>query len=777
MARRKSRRAVCSSLAWGLLFLSVSAARAQVDIGNMIINGGGEIGGLPRSFTGDKAKFEEYRDVPESIVVPELQLMIGGKKEDFYLKFDASQVGRDDQNYKLRFGRYGLLDIEFEWDQIPHLFSSGVARSPYIRSNGGGTNTLAFKPTSAAASSDCATSPMCQFLENHATPVDLSLFNGIGRFNLRYTPSPGWAFTGTYWSNNNAGKRALGAAFASSPGTYNFTEQIEPIDYQTHNIELGGEYAGNGWSIGLKYTASLFHNNTSTLVWDNPMNLTNSVGGVVTGACTDAVSMNLAAGTGPCRGRLDLYPSNQAHTFSLNGAAELPFNTRFMGTMSYGWRLQNDSFLPATINSAVNGGAPLRISNRSLDGDVRPLMVNATLVNNSLIEKLNLKAFYRFYDYSNQSRKVALTDGWILNDQGTPQDVGLRIEPLSYSKNTMGLEAGYSFAKWLSAKFGYGYERMHRNDGADVRNSNELVIGPTIDIKPIQGLLFRASYKHSWRDAPDYNNNREGTVDAANISRKFYLAKRDRDRVSLFADYSPLETLGLHAGFEFTGETYPDTTLGTQNDFNFSPSVGFAYAPTDWLRFFGDYNFDLFTWRLDAMQRSSTTQNPNDPATCDANCQLRLWNSRGKDKVYTFSLGSDVDIIKNLLGFRIQYTFSQGLSEVAADGSSCLPQAPAGGGCTKASDYPPITNTWHELLARFEYQFHKNLALRFGYYFNKAREKDYGVDIMKPWMGDVIDPQASASALTQLQRSMWLGDQIKGPFTAHVGFVTLKFKF
>jgi outer membrane receptor protein involved in Fe transport len=236
--------------------------------------------------------------------------------------------------------------------------------------------------------------------------------------------------------------------------------------------------------------------------------------------------------------------------------------------------------------------------------------------------------------------------------------------------------------------------------------------------------------------------------------------------------------VGLHAGFEFTGETYPDSTLGTQNDFNFSPSVGFVYSPLDWLRFFGDYNFDLFNWRLDSMQRSVTdsTQDPNNPA-CTANCQLRLWNSKGNDKVHTFSLGSDVDIIKNLLGFRLQYTFSQGVSAVSANGATCTPLAPASGGCTQASDYPNVTNTWHELLARFQYQIHKNIALRFGYYFNKAREKDYGVDIMKPWMGDVIDPQASATALAQLQRSIWLGDQIKGSFTAHVGFITVGFKF
>jgi MtrB/PioB family decaheme-associated outer membrane protein len=768
------------ALIFVLSIFFVSPLRAQVDVGDYRVSGSGEIGGLPRSFSGRDAKFEEYRDIPESVIVPELQLMIGAKKEDFYFNFDSSKLGRDDQNYLLRTGRYGLLDLEFEWKQFPHLFSDKVAQSPYSRSNGGGDNFLSFKPTATDATASCATSPICQFLNNHATPVTLSLFNGIGRFNLRYTPNPGWTFTGTYWSNHNVGDRALGAVFASSPGSYIFTEQREPMNYQTHNIELGGEYAANNWSVGLKYNASLFHNGVSTLTWDNPLNLSNAsaIDGSVSGPCTDTATWSPAStgrdgNRGPCRGRLDLYPSNQAHTITLTGAASLPLKTHFMGTASYGWRLQNDTFLPATINSAL---APLAISDRGLGGNVNPTTVNLSVVNNA-IDKLNLKANYRFYDLNDNSRNVTLTGGWYLNDQGTPQDVGDKITRLGYSKNYIGLESAYNFASWLTGKFTYGWERMHR-DGGNVLNSNEHTIGPTFDIKPMNGVLLRAVYKHSWRDAPDYNNNRlDPGTDIANISRKFYQAKRDRDRVSLFADVSPWETLGLHAGFEFTGESYPDTTLGTQNDFNFSPSVGFVYAPMDWLRFFGDYNFDLFTWRLDTMQRSDTTQNPNDPATCDANCQLRLWNSRGRDKVHTFSLGSDVDIIKNLLGFRIQYTFSQGLSAVSASGATCVPLAPAAGGCTQASDYPNITNTWHELLARFEYQLHKNVALRFGYYFNKARDKDYGVDIMKPWMGDVIDPQASPTALAQLQRSMFLGDQIKGPFTAHVGFVTLRFRF
>ncbi len=758
----KSRRFVVPALSFALIMFLTSAALGQINIGDYTVSGSAEVGGLPRTFSGDKAKFEEYRDVPESVIVPQLQLMIGGKKEDFYLNADAAKVGRNDQNYILRFGRYGLLDVEFEWDQIPHRFSEGVAKTPYISSNNGGTLTLPSRPNPLTAPNNCANiTSVCGWVNSTAQPIDLSLYNGIARVNVKYTPTPGWTFTGGYWSNHNVGQRAFGALFGPSPGSYNISELIEPIDYQTNNVELGGEYAGNGWTLALKYNGSYFHNSVSTLIWDNPIHT--APGGV----CRDSATYNNSLGTGPCRGRMDLYPSNQAHTISLTGTAQLPLKTRFLGTMSYGWRLQDDSFLPFTINSAITQPS---ISRNSLDGNVQPLMINATLVNNA-IDRLNLKAYYRFYNLDNNSKSVAFNQGIIVNDQapaGCPPacpDAGTQSIPYQYSTQNLGMEAGYDFTRWISTKFVYNWQRRH-TDNQDVLTSDEFTIGPTVDIKPTNWVLFRAAYKHSWRNAPDYNNNREEVVDIANISRKFYLAKRDRDKVSLYSEISPWERVSFHAGFDFTGETYLDSTLGTQNDFNYSPSVGVLYTPADWVKLFANYNFDLYSWKLDAMQRSSTAQDPNDPnppSNCNADCVRRLWTSRGKDKSHTFSIGSDLDIIRNLLGFRIQYTFSQGLSQVHASGAGCT-------GCTAATDYPNITNTWQEVLARFEYQLHKNIALNFGYYFNRYKQKDYGVDIMKPWMGDV-------DTGVNVQRSIFLGDKNKGNYTANVGFLTVKLKF
>ncbi len=748
---KRSRSCCCAIWTFLLSVFAASLSSAQVEVGDLTISGGAEVGGLPRHFEGKKAKFEEYRDIPESVIVPQLQLIIGGKKEEYYLNFNATEVGRNDQNYSLRVGRYGLVDLEFQWDQIPHIFSLDTARTPYLRDGGGGIFTLGSKPATTAGTA------VRDWVNSTANFVDLKLFNGIGRFNIRYTPSPAWTFTAGYSSYDSSGKRAFGALFGTSPGSFNITELTEPISYQTHNIELGGEYAGNGWTLGLKYNGSLFHNNISTLIWDNPINLTG-----VGSACVDTAAYQTNGTGGPCRGRMDVYPSNQAHTFSLTGTAALPMKTQFLGTVSYGWRLQDDRFLPFTINSAISQP---RISATNLGGDVRPLMVNATFVNR-YVDRLDLKAYYRLYDYDNRSKRVSLPDGYIKLDSGAAVSPGLVTFPYAYSKQNIGMDAGYNFTQWLSGKLSYGWERMHR-ERREVLTSDEFSVGPTFDIKPSPWVLFRTSYRHYWRDAPAYDAGRQVVIETLETPeeirearlealRKFDEAARHRDKVSLFAQYTLWEQLTFHGGFDITSDRYPHSEIGIQNDFDYSPSVGFIYSPLEWLKLFGNYNWERFDWKMKAMQRSAVTQTPEtDPA--------RVWFSRGRDQIHTVSLGSDVDIIRNLLGFRVQYGFSDGRSAVRASGSTCA-------GCTLATNYPTIRNQWHEVLARFEYQVHKNVRVNLGYYFNHASESDFGVDIMKPWMGDV-DTGAN------VQRSIFLGDKVKGPFTAHVGYLTVKLKF
>ena len=187
---KRTTRVFVVSLSLALVFLSASRTWAEIDVGDYTISGSVEVDGLPRGFHGDRSKFEEYRTIPESVVVPQLQLMIGGKKQDFYLNFDAGNVGRDDQNYRLRFGRYGLLDVELEWDQIPHTFNVDTARTPYVMR--GGTYTLPVRPTAADIADNTTTKAnLFNIWANaNARPVDLDMLNKIGKISIRYTPNP-----------------------------------------------------------------------------------------------------------------------------------------------------------------------------------------------------------------------------------------------------------------------------------------------------------------------------------------------------------------------------------------------------------------------------------------------------------------------------------------------------------------------------------------------------------------------------------------------------------
>jgi MtrB/PioB family decaheme-associated outer membrane protein len=696
-------------------------------------------------------------------VVPEIKLEIGRKKNDYYLEFDATDVGQGDQNYRLRFGRRGLVGVEYEYDQIPHFYSNHTAATPYTGSNG--NLTLASKPVSTAGTD------VRDWVNGAAASTDLQQNQRLSKFRINYTPTRGWRFTGGFNYQKSEGKRALGALFGSSPGQFNITELAEPIDYETYNIDVGGEYAGKvwgrQWTAGLKYSGSLFYNNTDTLRWDNPINLTG------TGAtCGDTGAYETDGTGGPCRGQLDLYPGNQAHSIALSGGGSLPAKTSFMGTFSYGWRLQNDSFLPFTVNTAL---AQPAISASSLGGDVRPLLLNLTLTNN-YFKQLGLKAFYRFYDLENKSTSVSLPGGYIENDSAVSGITALQSFPYEYSKNNFGLSGSYKLLRSLRAKFEYLFENYHRSSSREVLTQITNSFGPTLDYTPTPWLLIQGSYRRGLRNAPGYDVGRQSAIlvdetpddlreERLDALRKYSQAARDDDRVRLFTQITPMDNLMFHAAFDFDQAYYSNTDIGRTSRVGYSPSLGFNYRPWERVTLFGNYNWSQTNWYMTAMERSAQNVDgcPGRNQQTPENCPSSVWNSTGANTVNTFGIGSDIVLIKDRLNFRIQYTYSYAENQIDASGNTTT-------GNTPAVDYPKVSSRWQEALARMEYILNKNISLKLAYYFNRFDSSDFGTDIMKPWMGDV-------DASGNVTRSIFLGDNINKPYEAHSGYFGVRYTY
>src|SRR5271165_5206632 len=132
-----------------ILALMPRLVAAQVNVGNYTATGSAEVGAFLQPVPDTNvAKYREYQDLAQQIIAPELKLLLHDKEDRTFPEFHALNVGQTNELYDLHFGEYGLLDIDAQWQEIPHFFSDDIAASPYQQN--GGSFTLPSKPAAPA---------------------------------------------------------------------------------------------------------------------------------------------------------------------------------------------------------------------------------------------------------------------------------------------------------------------------------------------------------------------------------------------------------------------------------------------------------------------------------------------------------------------------------------------------------------------------------------------------------------------------------------------------
>ncbi|HXR34622.1 MAG TPA: MtrB/PioB family outer membrane beta-barrel protein, partial [Candidatus Binataceae bacterium] len=664
-------------------------------------------------------------------------------------RFDAVGASQKNQMYTLRFGEYGKLDVQAQWLEIPHFFSDGVASTPYRES--GGDFTLSSKPASSAA--------LPSWLQSNAKPFDMSLLEGIANVNVRYTPTPSWTFSANLNYQNPTGQQPFGGSFlfGSSPGTYKVNELWVPTQYYTYNFGAGVEYAKNGWLLGFQYQGSFFQDAYDTLTWDNPA----TVG--VGSACTDSTTFTSTSWTGPCRGRAAMYPDNQAHNFIVTGAGQLPFNTHVMGSLEYGFWLQDAPFIPLTINSKLQQSLSSVGAPSSLGGDVRPFFANLT-IDSHPIKPLELKATYSYFDYDNQTPSVTFTGVKSLNDISSAW-TPTTAYPFAFSEQDISFEPTYRVTETLAAQFTARISTYH-NSGLEVLQQDKTSYGPALEWTPYPWLNFRADYQHAHRSSPGYNNNRTdlvevlggtpGALEELQGLRRFDEATLDLNQTSLYASVQPIEKLTLSTAFNYDDYNYPASDFGLQHTSSYSPSVGASWDPLPGVHLFSDYSWQAYDWNLRSIDEATL------PAPTPPPGKTPVWTALGRNQANNIDFGMDIAIPQNPILLRpshlkLQYTYTVGnnLSHQVGDTAASSP----------AINYPNTGSQFHELMVQYEYDLRDNVAVNVGYYFSHFGENNFMVDNMANSM-----PTASAN-------STFLGNTVIGSYNADVGFITLKYKF
>jgi len=411
------------------------------------------------------------------------------------------------------------------------------------------------------------------------------------------------------------------------------------------------------------------------------------------------------------------------------------------GSLSYGFRSQNDDLLPLTSNTGLFDPPLSPLAADKLDGWVD--IVNASYrVTAEPIENVTLAGRARYYDFSDRSRRLAIEDPVIADSlvAGDPRK-NLRF---SYGKETVGAGIGWRPLERLRGGIDYDWLRWHR-ENRETRNSDENTIRASLDATPLDWLIFGAAYTHAIRDPGSYEAKviersfTEGpSVEGAtfDLLRKYDLAHRQRDAVSLSAQASPWQSLAAGATFELGADDYDRSVYGLLDDDTLSYSFDLTCSPSERATVFANYTREEY--RYNQRSRFRPLENVGDVQRAVENT-ANDWRVRGHDSVDTVGVGGTLSIVPGRVDADLAYNFSFGIGRLKSG------SAPGGDVSGEAEDYPNVKNRLHQVTLTFVCQLTEEVEARLGYAFERYTESDFATDEIAPSM-TAVDPGSGLSA-------------------------------
>ena len=388
----------------------------------------------------------------------------------------------------------------------------------------------------------------------------------------------------------------------------------------TQNFGLNGEYAGTSpW--GKKFNLKLAYNG-SVYNGDGSFDIANPFFDPAIPARGNQPFANLCSTSStdcnPAFGRMSLYPDNNANAVSGTMGADLPWQSRYMGTVSYNMMRQNDSYLPFTSNALLTTSPPMssvtKINGQpvtslaalpfaSLDGQINTLLSN-NVVTTQITPELKSKLVYRYYNYDNQS-PTQLFNGWVGTDEHiyTPNlgsDLTPKISvPASYTKQNALAELIWT--PWNGTTLGaqYGYERYNYAYN-DVDHTSEN-LGKLYGVyKAYSWLTFRGSWQFSERRYGTYTNEIQSTTSGQwnPHYRNPALANLDQNKGKFQVDVVviPEVYVSPFAGLRFrdykTDAYGPARELGILQDNSWNAGVELTWSPTRGAAFNFSYTYE-----------------------------------------------------------------------------------------------------------------------------------------------------------------------------------------
>ena len=449
---------------------------------------------------------------------------------------------------------------------------------------------------------------------------------------------------------------------------------VDPIDYQTDQLEATVGYTGERLQLSGGYYGTNFRN-----------------------------AIPFVQTNGPGLTPIALPPGNQSHQVHLSGGYGFTPTTRGTFKVAFGRITQEDKFFLTPIASVPRDNLGGRINTTLLQAGVstRPLA------------RLSLRADLRYDERDDNTPVYVYT---------TPPATGTHTgenEPRSFRTTVGKLDATYALPANFKLSAGLEQDNRKRNTSAvrsvsfrDETEETSVRLGLRRNLaETLNGAL---SYVRSERSGSDWlvNVRANGTL-GSNLVHPLHLADRDRDKIGLTLDWAPIETLSITFVAEHAQDDYSGRTLGPRAGRAQFLSVDAAYTLSE--------NWQASGWisRSDTRAEQTTCNGADATGPVGATCP-----TAGASGAWEARLRNTGEAIGAALRGKPSGVLETGVEVVLASDTGEFHQAPLTGGVVTPA-IPDVTYDTFSLKLYGKYVLSKRTGVRLMYVFDRFKTDDW----------------------------------------------------
>ena len=606
-------------------------------------------------------KFGEYNGLQDdgAFLVSHARARFRDENAD-YFDLQIRDLGLDSRSIIIEGGRQGRYQLFLDYREIPHYITDST-KTPYL---GSGSDTLTLPSGWINAGSTAGMTNLRSSLQD----IELKTKRKRLALGFAFIPARKWETAINLRHELREGqKRSAGSFF------FNSAQLVEPVDYETNEVNLSLTYSTKKWQSKLSYLGSFFNNHDTALTWQNAYNP------IVEGADS---------------AQLALPPDNQLHQIQLLSAYRLSHGIRLSGNIAVGRMEQDEKLLATSLNPNFVLTLPRDSAKAEVDTTTANLNINA-----KVSKKLRLKARYRYNERDNKTPSAEFN--WVSGDAFAP--LPRRNLPYSFTDQTINLRGDYRISRQAKLSMGYEHEKKERSN-QEVDETTEDSFWGKVIVRAGNSINFSIKASHAERDASGYNLVVETDPSQNPLLRKYNMADRDRNTGRISLGFNPHERVNIELSADRSRDDYTNSALGLTE----SSEVAY-YADTS-ITLTPVSNLHAF---------ASREQIESDQAGSEAFANPD-WFSTNDDTIDTFGLGMKHQLIKDTLDIGADYTLSHSTGKVNME--TTVPSA----------DFPDLVSELDTVKIYANYRLKENLSLHTAYWYEHYHSTDWMLDELRP---------------------------------------------